>query len=344
MEKLMSIMKANWAINKILLFVFLFLSIASVNAKTEKDGGLLDKLEQLSVEKNALKRSCDSLKKVQKVKLDSVSAIVKSLETRIKADSMEMIKKLESSRDSVALLKADLEKNKKYENELSVLKISVSDKEQTIASLNNTIKQKDETIAQEKKNSDMKASQSYEKGKSDAKSLLENIYKSNSIDQIIELSTKGSIERDLKVIDKFSSVYSKLQQALIFFQSAELLNRKYNQSQVSDAKMKLKSIQGSKKAASLWTLLDDYSSMSDGLYSSIDKINEIDAKERVSGMGDNVKSKKYAKIFGVLSEYVFGYGLKAEEYPYVYNVWIQILNKKQADPDASVKDLQLLLK
>ena len=230
MEKLMSIMKANWAINKILLFVFLFLSIASVNAKTEKDGGLLDKLEQLSVEKNALKRSCDSLKKVQKVKLDSVSAIVKSLETRIKADSMEMIKKLESSRDSVALLKADLEKNKKYENELSVLKISVSDKEQTIASLNNTIKQKDETIAQEKKNSDMKASQSYEKGKSDAQSLLENIYKSNSIDQIIELSTKGSIERDLKVIDKSSSVYSKLQQALIFFQSAELLNRKYNQS------------------------------------------------------------------------------------------------------------------
>lgn len=344
MIKLMSILKAKMKMNRILLFFFFVFSIASVQAKEENSGDLLDRYVKLSKENDSLKEACKNLEKTQKHKIDSVSAVVKKLEAKIKSDSLATLKKLKIVQDSVAMLKTGSSQKTKCENELSVLKITLESKDQTIASLNNTVKLKEEAIAQEKKNSEVRASKSYEKGKSDAKTMIENFYQSNSLDQVIAMSTKGSIERDLKLIDSKSSVYGKIQQASIYFQARELLSKKYNRTLVIEAQTKLKTVKGSKKVEEVVSLLDDYELINDGLFSAIDKINAIDAKESVKGMGENVQAKKYAKIFGVLSEYVFGYGLKAENYPYIYDIWFQILNKKQSNPDSSVKDLQLLLK
>ena len=86
-------------------------------------------------------------------------------------------------------------------------------------------------------------------------------------------------------------------------------------------------------------MLENYEMCYDGLKTLIQDIAEIDRNEY--GDSDFTIKKKRDKIQGKILRYMYDYEFTLEDYPYISSIILDLINRKQADVNASITDIKI---
>ena len=264
----------------------------------------------------------DSLKKVTKAYLENIEKLNKSFQ-----DSTKKINRINKE------LKAELsdldnfKTNKKsIENQLKLLNDS-------IFKLNSIISEKDKQKFITDSVCKLKVKEEFQKGKQVSLDSILFSYKGKAFDTIILSSKILSVKRDKHLIGNNADVKQLFADLITYFEAKDLLTNKFDATKIKNAQLQLNLIkQQSALLDKLKGDLENYQSYNNGLKECLGKIGELDKKESVTGMGDEIKKRKFNKI----SSYIFNYDFNFVDYPYLSNIVLDIIKIKQPDADANI--------
>jgi hypothetical protein len=274
--------------------------VVFANYSTYSQVELLDRLE-----KNTL--TIDSLKRVA------------NLSQGLAAERQSKLMKLE---DSLKVLKTELSKMESFKT---------NQKTDSILILSSQLSQ----IEKENKKN---VTEAKEQGKLEALANLTNYYLKNTFEDLIQSSTKQSIQKDQQLFGDKTELKSLLSDLDKYFNAKELLNKKYNPGQIEKAQNELNQIK--RESESLNNIKNDlrlYKTYNDGLKEMLSEIVKIDAdpNQTVSGLPEEVQKLKFYKI----SSYIFNYDFNLTDFPYLSDIILEVIKRKTPSPDAEVSDL-----
>ena len=85
--------------------------------------------------------------------------------------------------------------------------------------------------------------------------------------------------------------------------------------------------------------VDKYQLFNNGLKETISKLVELDDNESVEGMHEDIQKQKFNKIMSHISKYIFDYDFNFIDYPYLSDIVIEIIKRKQPYVDTPITDL-----
>ena len=157
---------------------------------------------------------------------------------------------------------------------------------------------------------------------------------------MLKSSTKQSVTIDMQLVGNNPELKSTLEDLLKYFNAEHLFLEKFDAKQIAYHQNQLNQINPqSKLLAYKKDLLENYGSFNDGLKTSIETIIALDKREMVSGMGDAIERQKYIKILSELTSYIFDYDFNFTDYPYLSDIVLEIIKRKQPNSDADITDL-----
>jgi hypothetical protein len=302
------------------LVLLLILSNAAV-IFAQQDSLLLKNYEKKILEISGLQREIQSEKQKSA-----------QLSEAYKRDTVELQK-------TVAKLEKELSKLKKFKEQKKETETSLKQKNDSIALLKSEISKRDKQIAEEKEKGDEKAKSEYEKGRQSAFANIVDGYK-KPYNDLLKSSTQQSVQRDLPVISNNEELKPVVSDLAQYFSAQRLLENKFDAIQIKIAQTHLDSIrQTSGLLDKLKGLVENYGIFNDGLKETIEKIIALDKREMVSGMSEEIKKQKFNKILSEISSYIFNYDFNFADYPYLSNIMLELLKRKQANADADIADL-----
>jgi len=274
--------------------------VVFVNYSTYSQAELLDRLE-----KNTL--TIDSLKRVA------------NHSQELAAERQSKLKKLE---DSLKVLKTELSKMESFKT---------NQKTDSILILSSQLSQKE-------KENKKKVTEAKEQGKLEALVDLTNYYLKSTFEDLIQSSTKQSIQKDQQLFGDKTELKSLLSDLDKYFNAKDLLNKKYDPGQIQKAQNELNQI--NRESELLSKLKNDlrlYKTYNDGLKEMLSEIVKIDAdpNQTVSGLPEEVQKLKFYKI----SSYIFNYDFNLKDFPYLSDIILEFIKRKTPSPDAEVSDL-----
>lgn len=289
---------------KRLLFIVI---VVCASYSTYSQEGLIDRLEKQFF-------TIDSLKK----------AAIHSHE--LIAEKQSKLKKLEDSLKAVNNELVRMEAIKSNQNSDSILVLS------------SQLLQKEKLLLDAHNNNKKNVTEAKEQGKMEALANLFNLYLKKTFNDLIESSTKQSIEKDQQLFGDKIELKSLLSDLEKYFKAKELLNKKYDPGQIEIAQNELNQIK--RESELLSKLKNDlrlYKTYNDGLKEMLSEIVKIDANpnQTVSGLPEEVQKLKFYKI----SSYIFNYDFNLKDFPYLSNIVLEIIKRKTPSPDAEVSDL-----
>lgn len=184
----------------------------------------------------------------------------------------------------------------------------------------------------------------------------ENAAKSDSIGQIVQMmgnrlsrpyrlpldSLIGShdwlnLQRDKELVtDAHSSV--KID-ALVAYHKARLTFRdRYSEARVNDALLLLKNLEQTPRILELQKNLTNYKLLSEKLRTKVSEIIQIDAKMAAAG-DPEYQVDKLGKVLVPLGWFIRNYKFSFQEYPYLGSLIMEIINRKEVDADADIRDI-----
>ncbi len=188
--------------------------------------------------------------------LQTLTTAYDSLQKHLKLSTDKAIKEMHAANDSITHLRSSnksevsklYDKIRKLENDTSSLnkqikKLDISNinnlemfrsKTDSISILKSTTKEKDKEIAIVKNSCLKKEAEKYLEGQQNVFNQIGEEYERSTLDNLINYSTKQSIERDFKLIGNNSEALNKLQYLQIYFTAQQLLEDQYN-----DQKLKI---------------------------------------------------------------------------------------------------------
>ncbi len=299
--------------------------------------GLGNAYAQVSLAEIAsLVREIDSLKKANKtfvITNDSLKKVISANGFRNKQQS-------ENQEDIIEALKKELSDLEKFKSNKKANEITLVAKSDSIKSLKKQITEKDNEIKTITVSSKKDADAEKENGKNEVLNILVNIYKNNSFDELINSSSIASVQRDRQIIGNNTDVKQIFTDLEIYFNCKNLLSNKYNAEQVNNAKSQVTLIkQQSKLVAALKNNLDNFKTFNEGLNAAIKNIIAIDIKIVAKGMPEGVVKGKLDKVLSELSKFIFDYNFNFVDYPYFSDIVLDIIKRKQPNPDADISDL-----
>lgn len=271
----------------------------------------------------------------QEIEIDSLKKIARS-ETDIR---QTLKKENHSLQDSVKNLNAnlaileELKKSKKFIDSIQQQKID------SIVLLKRGITEIETQITIERQISDLKAKEENDKGKNEILSIIINRYKGQSFDELIKSSTKQSVLQDLMLFKNQTEITQILSELQIYFIAKELIDAKLDITQIQIQEKQLS--QNKKQSVELEKIkkiIDNYQTFNDGLKQTLGKIIALDEREVVSGNME-IQKKKFDKILAELSSYIFNYGFNFSDYPYLSDIILELIKRKQPNADAEISDL-----
>ncbi len=274
--------------------------VVFTNYSTYSQSELLDRLE-----KNTL--TIDSLKRVA------------NLSQGLAAERQSKLMKLE---DSLKILNTKLLKMESFKS---------NQKSDSILLLSSQLSQKEK---ENKKN----VTEAKEQGKQEALVDLTNYYLKNTFEDLIQSSTKQTIQKDQQLFGDKTELKSLLSDLDKYFNAKDLLNKKYDPDQIQKAQNELNQIK--RESVLLSKLKNDlrlYKTYNDGLKEMLSEIVKIDAdpNQTVTGLPEEVQKLKFYKI----SSYIFNYDFKLTDFPYLSDLILEVIKRKTPSPDAEVSDL-----
>ena len=280
-----------------------------------------------SLQKQVIKPLNDSILRLN----SSLGIEITKLNKQIKKEN-ELIKKINILESNIA----ELNKNtsKIAIDNLSAKNDTLNEK---IAELNNIIIVKNSEIIKEKENGVKKAIQEKEKGKQEVLSQIIQNY-SIPFDELIKISTLKTVDRDMSLVGNNKEVQKILLNLQRYLNSEKVLNDKFDEKKVKDAKAQLLSIeQTDSSVLKLTERLSDYKLCSDALKTTINEILEIDKTK--TAVTDKSRNDKLLSILDRLASYIRNYSFNFIDYPYLNEIVLEIINRKQKDPNTDITDL-----
>ncbi|MBQ2187580.1 MAG: hypothetical protein II401_03340 [Bacteroidales bacterium] len=180
----------------------------------------------------------------------------------------------------------------------------------------------------------------YKRGQNAAYGVIAESYRTTDFDVLIAASTKESLKRDLRLIGDDKTAKAIITDLKNVLYAQEVLTKPYSKVEVENAQSKLNAIiRTSATVNKLKELLENYEMCYDGLKTLIQDIAEIDRNEY--GDSDFTIKKKRDKIQGKILRYMYDYEFTLEDYPYISSIILDLINRKQADVNASITDIKI---
>jgi len=298
---------------KILILIVLIGVFSTVYSQDET----IKTIQRLTLENDSLKKEV-----IQPLRdsIVSCNGDLKNLQFRISA----LVK------DSVNLHNQIKKPDKKNNTDILIqnMKTGLQQKSDSIVLLDSIIKRKDRQIATTKQDE-------YNNGQQSVYSKIESSYQGN-FDNLIKSSTRLTIERDLPLVG--NDTKQKLQNLQKYFDAQQVLSEQYNKQKANDAQKLINGIEQTELVVSLSKNLKDYKMYSDSLKSTIGRIFEIDQTYKANKYEKGDRTKKRSFILSELSRYFRNYH-RYVNYPYLSNIIMDIMDKKQEDPNTDISDL-----
>ena len=279
---------------------------------------LIDKITKQAVE-------IDSLKKVVKAEMDN---------------NQEQIKKYQSIQDTLRKLRLDLAKLEEFKTKKKNIDSLLWQKTDSIVLLKNEISEKEKQGKTEKLKSEKQERDEYERGKNEILITILSSYKNRTFDELLKSSTKESAHINLSLAENTPDVKLILSDIEKYFIAKEMLDLKLDAVQTKSHQIQLVQI---KRESSLLNklkeIISNYQTFNNGLKETIEKIIALDNSEAVSGMGKEIQRKKFDKILAEVSSYIFNYDFNFSDYPYLSEILLELIKRKQPNADADISDL-----
>ena len=297
---------------------------------------VVDKIAKQAVEIDSLKRNYKSID----IKIDSLKKVINSYESNKKQQSSIYQNSVKLYMDTINTLKVDLSKLEKFKSEKKKLETEHTSKSDSIALLKSQINQKDNEIKSITDKGKKDAITEKENGKKEIYTKLANLYSNKSFDELIKISSLSSIKRDKQLIGYNEDVKQVLMDLEIYFNTEKLLSNKLDVTQFNSSLSQLNLIkQQSELVITLKNKLENFKTFNEGLINTIQIIITIDKNENVKGSSTQIQSAKYNKILSELTKYIFDYDFNFVDYPYLSEIVLEIIKRKQPNPDADISDL-----
>jgi uncharacterized coiled-coil protein SlyX len=206
-----------------------------------------------------------------------------------------------------------------------------------VKELENLISQKDKQIGQEKELGQQNSIQEKEKGKSEILNLIIQTY-NKPFNELIKNSSLKTIERDMTIVGDKTVIQQTLLSLQIYFNSEQVLNKKYIEQGVENALTLLKSIEQTELVLKLADKLSKYKLYNDGLKTTIDKILIIDKKFVAND--EYTQKTKLNDVLAEIAWYFKNYRFNLIDYPYLSEVVLEIIKLKQTDANTDIAILK----
>ncbi len=272
----------------------------------------------------------------QAVELDSLKKVVKAEMEK----SQQQIKINHNLQDTLGRLRSELTKLEENKIKMKSQETLLLEKKDSINILKANNSEKDRQITAENQKREQRARDEKEKGKNEILTIIINRYKNKPYDELLISSTIQSVQGDLMLVEYSEEVKQIILNLEIYFNVERLLKVKFDASQIIYAQKQLDQIkQESALVEKLKEKIGNYQTFNMGLKGTIEKIIALDNTEVVSGMSSDIQKKKFAKILAEVSSYIFNYDFNFSDYPYLSDVLIELIKRKQPNADADISDL-----
>lgn len=270
--------------------------------------------------------------KKQVIQIDSLKRLNASLEKSV-VQHQSIIKK---SQDSIKGLKTNLSALESFRANKSNMELQLNEQKDYIAQLTLALSEKEKkTISEAQKNTQL-LKEAKEQGKNDVLSKIVEKYKNKSFDELIVASKKESVQFDKLHIGKNKEIETILNDLESFFNAKGTLEKKYLSTSIKEALNQLNFIKKeSERVKTLKRALQLYETFNKGLKETIQNIMVVDKEKSVAGMPDHIQKMKLYDI----NVYIFNYDFNFSEYPYLTEIMLELIKRKQLNPDADIADL-----
>ena len=285
--------------------------------------------------------SQDCLDKVAKqaVVIDSLQKVIKDANNQFNNLMTTTQTTQKALSDTIKSLRSDLSGLEKYKSQKKYIDTQLKTKNDSIALLQTQLLNKDKQIATIEQQGVQKAQQEKERGKRETLTNHVNTYK-KPFNDLIKSSSKESVQRDMQLVGNDAEVKHILNDLQIYFNVKELLTMKFDAVQIKNAQTQIEQIkQESALLDKLKETVGNYQIFNDGLKEMIGKLVALDNRESVAGMGNEIQKQKFNKIMSEISTYIFNYDFNFIDYPYLSDIVLEIIKRKQPNADADVTDL-----
>ena len=288
---------------------------------------------------NAYSQDCYDRIAKQAVVIDSLKRVVNATKEKAGKITQGLQLYLDSCQWQLATLKKDSAELHKIKKQNISLEKQIQQKIDTIKLLKKNVSIYEVNIVDCKRDGQQNSQKQFLKGQQEVYAQVAKEYNmARSFDELIMSSTKLSVERDLLIIGSNQEARQKLKELQQYFTAQNILREKYNEQKLIVQRNMLNSImQKSDLLVKLKADLDDYKIFTEGLKKTLDKILEIDQGETANN--EQIQKMKLNKILSELSLYIFNYNFNLYDYPYLSNILLEIIKRKQPDANAEISDL-----
>lgn len=313
--------------------VFTILFLGNILAYSQTDSLLLVNYEQKILENGKLKSDLQTEKRNFSDLSDAYKKDTLALQKQIK----DLLNELSSEKQKVS----DLNKNK-IKVERDNLQTQIDSLNSVISKQNQTIIELDNQITYEKKNTKTTYDKAKSEGKAEAFGNIVDFYKNNSFDELIKSSSQESIARDIKLVGDNTEVKMVLNDLQIYFNALKLLSEKIDAVKIKSTQTQLSQIkQKSKLLDDLKVNFEYYEDFNIELKKTIEKLVELDKSKSAAGSPE-IQKLKFNEIITILTDYMYNY-YDYTNYPYLTDIILEIIKRKQPNADSPVVDLYIKL-
>jgi hypothetical protein len=329
--------------NKMKIIFFFIMILCGTFSTYSQD--LIKELKKLTLENDSLKTQViKPLKKEINEINEKNKNEISLLKIQVSALQKDTVVSLKNKIRQLNKEIVDLNKNK-LKNENDSLKIQLK------KLADNSIIQKDlndknnKVIIDQKNQIKEIAIKENENGKKEVITIIINKYKNRKIDDLIKISTKETLLNDKQLIGNNTEISEILSDLEIYFKGKELLTQKIDLIKLNNTISQINQTkQQSTIIIDLKDKLENNSTLSLKLKETILNIVVYDNKSSKKymigeGIDKQTREDKLNKVFSVLMPFISGYDLNFNDYPYLFNIVLDVIKRKQSNTDEDISDL-----
>lgn len=268
---------------------------------------------------------------------------IESLKKLLQANSdtlQQLIEKNNRLQDTIKKLKTDLASLDGFRKGKNKMDSLLKQKTDSISLLTISLAEAKKSLTAEKQNGDQKARDESDKAKKEILTSIADRYKNKSFDDLLKSSTRQSVQADLPFVENSKEIKQMLIDAEKYFIIEDLVYIKLDPAKIESNRNLLGQIKyESTMLTDLKKILGKYQTFNNGLKETIDRVLALDNAEKVAGMSKEIQKKKLNKVLAEVSYYLFTYDFKFSDYPYLGNILLELIKRKQENSDADISDL-----
>lgn len=310
------------------LFILTFSISIAYSQTINLEKSVYDKMiEEKGNSERLIGKLRDSIGKIHQNHAIETDVLNDSLQ-KVNAELDDKTDQLTKAKDGLKDLQKQFDKNK-IKNERDSLNRQVAVLNVTITNLRNEI-----TIL--KTSCQREAENRYKAGRREIQMRISDRYDAE-FDSLVNECTLAGVQHDMLLVTD-ASTKKKMQDLLTYFRAEQVLSEKYDAQKVQFALNNLTKIMPATQAVKiLKEKLGYYKNCTSALKSMMGEIIEID--KNFSAPNEPGRDKKRKRIMPVITSFIYNQEFEFDDYPYLGNIVLEIINRKQRDVDKSIYDL-----